>query len=347
MICALSRHVAKRPFLAVLPMLALLQGYVSALPEGIRKGAVRGWSDCYFLSNGRVTATICPQVGGRILQYQLGDDTVVAEQRQYDGKTLATHGKCFHPGGYQLDVLPYLDRKTPGYDDQRVGPWDVEVIGPHSLRLSSSRTSPLGFHLTKTLSMDRETGALTVAQTITNHSQKVVTFGLWDRTWTSGARYVFFPVRTERRFKAGWDFTANSKRWRDIPKIMDSGQYSLHEGLFVIDGKRSIHNAQIVAECDAGWMAWVKEDLLYVKRFPFDPDATYGFDGGANVSVFTGGIKLPIVEIEPSGPVQAIPPGESRTFRVVWELRRLGQSVRQVRDLVRLAEHIATPSPTE
>ena len=336
-----DRLIAPAP--SLLAALALLQGYASALPDGIGKGTARGWGDCYFLSNGRVTATICPQVGGRILQYQLGDDRVLAEQRQYDGKTLATHGKYFHPGGYQLDVLPYLDRKTPGYDDQRAGPWDVEVTGPYELRLSSSRTNPMGFHLTKTLSMDPETGALRVAQTITNHSKKAVTFGLWDRTWTSGARYVFFPVRTGRRFKAGWDFTENSKRWRDIPMIMASGQYSLHEGLFVVDGKRSIHNAQIVAECDAGWMAWAKNDLLYVKRFPFHPEATYGFDGGANVSVFTGGVKLPVIEIEPTGPVQAIPPGESRTLRVVWELRRLEQPVRHVHDLVRLAGQMATP----
>jgi len=337
--------IASAPSLLV--ALILLQSHDSALPEGIRKATVRGWSNCYILSNGRVTATTCPEVGGRILQYQLGDDKVLAEQRRHDGRTLATHGKYFHPGGYQLDVLPYLDRRTPGYDDQRAGPWGVEITGAYGMRLSSSRTNPLGFRLTKTLSMDRETGALTVAQTITNHSGKAITFGLWDRTWTSGAHYVFLPLRTGRRFKTGWGFTANSKRWRDIPTIMASGQYSLHEGLFVIDGKRALHNAQIVAECEAGWMAWVRDDLLYVKRFPFDAMAAYGFDGGANVSVFTGGIKLPVVEIEPSGPVQTIPPGESRTFRVVWELRRLKQPVRQIHDLTRLAGEIARPPPTK
>jgi len=76
------------------------------------------------------------------------------------------------------------------------------------------------------------------------------------------------------------------------------------------------------------------------------PEASYGFDGGANVSVFTGGADLPIIEIEPTGPVQAIPPGESRTFRVVWELRRLEQPVRDVRDLARIAREVVVDPGT-
>jgi hypothetical protein len=332
------RSIKSTMSITILSIFVLLQGCaLNGMPEGITMGTVRGWSDCYLISNGQVTATICPQVGGRILQYQLGKDRVFAEQRKFDGKILAPKEKPFHPGGYQLDVIPFVSRETPGYSELKAGPWAVEVLGPYQLRLSSSPTSPLGFHLTKTLTMDPKTGALTVDQTITNHSKSPIRFGLWDRTWTSGADYVFFPIRKKGQFKAGWDFTDNSKRWRDIPKIMKSDQFLEHDGLFIIDGKRNLHNAQMVAECPAGWMAWVKDNLLYVKRFAYEPKAAYGFDGG-NVSIFNGGTKLPIIEIEPTGPIQTIPPGESSTFRIVWELRQLKQPVRKVDDLRKTVE---------
>jgi len=65
-----------------------------------------------------------------------------------------------------------------------------------------------------------------------------------------------------------------------------------------------------------GWLAYVLDDVPFVKRAPFDLDATY-FDRGSSSECYCGPRFL---ELETPGPRSLVRPGECVTHREIWTL---------------------------
>lgn len=70
-----------------------------------------------------------------------------------------------------------------------------------------------------------------------------------------------------------------------------------------------------------GWIAYLSDDLLFIKKFDLIPDENYP-DGGCNFETFTNGEML---EIESLSPLKTLQPGESVTHTEHWALFSLDE----------------------
>lgn len=299
------------------------------------KATYHGWRNCCVISNGAVRAVICGDTGGRLICYALNGQNVLWEDERRHGDTNQTAGQAVFPGGYQLDVLPWIPKDTAGYAELWSGPAEVRITGDYGVEVHGSTDSPLGFSLSKAVTMDPKTGNLEVIQRVTNHSAQPQRLALWDRTWTVAPDYVFFPLHGRGVYENGWDFTENSKRWRDLKEILGSGQITVRDGIFIVDYKGL--DCQIVSDCEAGWLAWVRGTLMYVKRFGVAADATYPWEGGGNLSVYMSSAAKGMVELEPASPLYDLKPGETRSFTETWEVRRISAELRSAADVAEFA----------
>ena len=57
---------------------------------------------------------------------------------------------------------------------------------------------------------------------------------------------------------------------------------------------------------------------MFIKRFPYEPDAAYP-DFGCNFEVYTNG---DILELESLGPLQELRPGRQLTHTELWSLHK-------------------------
>ena len=79
------------------------------------------------------------------------------------------------------------------------------------------------------------------------------------------------------------------------------------------------HRPKFVMDAAKGWLAYIsKDDQLFIKTFPVEPEGYYGDVAGNNVSVWY--YKDKVVEIEPMSPWKTIPPGNCYSFTENWYL---------------------------
>ena len=65
-----------------------------------------------------------------------------------------------------------------------------------------------------------------------------------------------------------------------------------------------------------GWVAYARQGLLFVKRIPYDPKATYT-DHGSNTEVYT---EASFFEVESLGPLVKLAPGQTAMHKERWFL---------------------------
>jgi hypothetical protein len=100
---------------------------------------------------------------------------------------------------------------------------------------------------------------------------------------------------------------------------------------------RSIGPEQKVgADSDAGWIAYVRGTLLFVKYYPYDPEGTYT-DGGLSVAHY---YNERIAELEPISPEVKLPPSGEYVFPERWLLIRLDREPKTAEEAAELADRI-------
>jgi hypothetical protein len=72
--------------------------------------------------------------------------------------------------------------------------------------------------------------------------------------------------------------------------------------------------SKIGVDTAQGWVAYLLDTTLLLKRFPHHPAATYP-DGGSTIEVYS---SHEFIELEHLGPLTTIKPGESITFPEDW-----------------------------
>src|SRR5688572_32365151 len=113
-------------FLIPLFFASLTLPTIAALPEGVRMVKVLNYPDCFELSNSSTKVTICPTVGGRVLEYTWrGSNALYLDPKEI---------QWGQPGGPKepssagrLDIGPeYL---IPPHPKLWVGKWEAKATG--------------------------------------------------------------------------------------------------------------------------------------------------------------------------------------------------------------------------
>ncbi|MGV3774733.1 MAG: hypothetical protein ACO1QB_17670, partial [Verrucomicrobiales bacterium] len=303
-------------------------------PKGVKRNDYRGWNDSLLLKGKRVQAIVVPEIGGRITHYSYKGENIIFENRSSAGKSLLNTTNNFWVGGYQADIGPEL-KGIPEHKELWMGPHRYEGLRANTIKTISPIDKDLGIRIEKDIMMDPDAGEIGIVQRLHNVSEKPVSYCIWDRTLCKGGGFAFFPLNPRSKFPAGWAIRKTVEG-----KYVYDGASPLHAKVKVLDGvlvaKAEGDEAKIGADSDAGWIAYARGKLLFVKYFPYYRNASYT-DGGNSVELY---FNQEVAELEPLSPETKLQPGAFYEFPEKWMLIPLEKEVRSHEEARALVELI-------
>lgn len=282
-----------------------------------------GYAGAIELKLGSTRAILCPEVGGRVLEYSVdGQNMLYLDEKEQDWRPgiapLASAGR--------FDFGP--EQVVPKHPLLWSGAWTAEITGPHSARLVSQRDASSGVQLVREFTLEpndlepasaRTSGflgaTLVCKQTIANTGDAAVEYCHWGRSFSPGGGICLIPLGDHpSRFPAKYvmyeDDGINPKN--QDPMIRE------RDGFLEVLGPP--RKPKLGFDSYAGWLAYLTpNDRLFIKRFATFPDRVYNEVAGLTISVWypqSGGM----IELEPIGPRERLEPGQVASFTEAWSV---------------------------
>jgi hypothetical protein len=314
-----------------------------------------GWQGVH-LDNGVIRAVAVPDIGGRVLQFWLGDHAYLFVNHSLAG-LLFTPEENWGDGTIS-SWKNYGGNKTwpapQGWDgpDQWAGPPDpvldsgrfqVLAAEPDRVVVQSPPDPRTGLQITRELKLESGTARATMRRTMRNISQRRVRWSLWDvtqmecgtgRGTVRDGCWMTVPINPNSRFPGGYALQYGA---------VDNPQWRTEQpGIFGIEYTGEL--GKVGLDSQAGWVAFsdTHDEWAFVHQFPIQPDAAYP-DNGATVEVWTHGPGIAagvdfgqpqlhghFMEMEVLGPLVELAPGEEISADVIWAACRCPGPIRQV-----------------
>lgn len=298
---------------ALILLSSLHRPALSAEPvAGARVVKFYGYDDCIRLENATTRVTLCGAAGGRVLEYARNNVNALYLPSGDEGWTLSS-GK---PGGSmtagRFDIGP--EQTIAKHPQLWSGRWKSEITGPRSARLTSARNEATGVQLIRDFTLAEKSSRLECKQTIVNISRKTNEYCHWSRTFALGGGICVIPLTEPRRFPNGYVMYGPGPAINFRPEDPHIG---VRDGFLEITAAPKF--PKLGMDTHAGWFAYVmKNDLMFVKRFPTYPDRVYNEVAGLTMSIWYP--DRPMCELEPIGPRERLAPGQSASFTETWWL---------------------------
>jgi hypothetical protein len=316
----------------------------------VRRDSFRGWNACY-LENEYVRLVAVPDIGGRIMAYDLGPYSFLWVNADMAGKLFTpgenqgdgSLGAWKNYGGDKTWPAPQgwdTEQQWPGPPDPVLdsGRYSLERLAVEDDRAVIAMTSPpdprTGVQITRQFTLYPNSSRVRVDLTFTNITDHPIRWGIWDvvqlraeRAHPDGqlthesACVVTAPPNPDSVFPGGFNVMfgeADNSQWQVDPVT----------GLFTAPYHWEI--GKVGLDSPAGWIALnnAAAGYSFVEQFTYQPGAEYP-DGGATVEVWTVGagqvgnfdfVANPSYQMETEvlGPLTAISPGERTSLSVLW-----------------------------
>ncbi|KAA9356944.1 DUF4380 domain-containing protein [Larkinella humicola] len=253
----------------------------------------------YRIQLANLALEINPETGGLITALTI------------DGANFLT-GKDVHPDFWGSTFWPspqsdWGNTPPPELDHQ---PYAVSVDN-NRVTLVSQKAATLGDVVTKEISGNEPNRSFTIRYTITNGSDQPRRVAPWEVTRVHPGGLTFYP-------------SGSDNRWGNIAGLAED-----LEGITWFQHQKtaypSLHN-KFFADGSEGWLAQVKDGILFVKKFP-EITANEAAPSEAEIEIYTNQAGT-YVEIEQQGRWQELQPGASLTWEVSWFLRRLPDGIK-------------------
>lgn len=288
---------------ALLPLHA--QIHMEKIPYG-------GWSNCIRLANGQIELVATTDVGPRILRLaRPGGPNLFKEWPDQLGKTGGEEWRIY--GGHRLWHAPEVRPRTYAPDND---PVEVNWDG-RRLRLTQRVEAGTGLQKELEVALSTNQPAVTVTHRLYNRSLWDIEVASWALTVCQGPGRAIVPQEppvphSERllpvRTMTLWGYTD-----------MQDPRYTWGTRFVQLRSDPDRRTSQKVGFMNTqGWAAFAREDEVFLKRFAFDPRATYT-DLGCNTEIYTNGDML---ELETLGPLTRLAPGAAVEHVERWYLFR-------------------------
>lgn len=283
--------------------------------QAIRVVKYHGYEQAVEISQGTTRVVLCPQVGGRVLEFSANGKQALylseEEQAWKPGmKPQATAGRFDY--GPELTTIPHPQLWS--------GEWTSETIGPLSVRLTSPRDEKAGIQLFRDFTLakaepdSQQSPRLMCRQTIVNISQEVREVCHWGRSFSPGGGICLVPLAGQSRFPSKYAMYEESA----IINVRNTDE-NIRERDGFLEILAPPRKPKLGFDSYAGWLAYLMPgDVLFVKRFATFPNRVYNEAAGLTLSVwYPPGARI---ELEPIGPREVLRPGEQATFEEDWFL---------------------------
>jgi hypothetical protein len=383
--------------LRILPFLGMLAAMPIALSLGQTKGVAapvhsdtfparletanyKGWN-AYRLTNGLVTLTVVPDIGGRAIQLQIGEKELFFVNPVFAGKVLpesqnnpkagfANYGgdKIWPaPEGWLSDEewpsIPYfvLDGSRFQADVLTNTPQEV------ALRVTSPGDPRTGIQFARTYHVYSATTRVRVDEVMRNVSRRQIRWGMWHLVQHDAADitdpskpnpnfYMFVPLNPHSIYPEGYNHMYGDAR---------HPSYDVVEGGKLLRAHYLYRVGKIGVDSNGGWYAVVngQKQTCFVETFKYFPGEEYpdnasveAWNDGPGVihrDPFDQALKddpkeTPyFFESEIMSPFITLEPGEERLFTVEWAVTNSQTRIAENRWIGDVSEPLkALPSGT-
>lgn len=268
--------------------------------------------ECVKIENGIVELFVTKDFGPRIICYRKIGGKNIFGNLDDDSFVETELGKWKHYGGHRLWCSPEL---KPGVYCPDNDPVDHESIGRSTVRFISSVKDITGVRKEIYVSLDRDSCGVTVTHTITNMGLLPIEVAPWAITIMDGGGVAIVPQEPFAKHSECVQPVRPMVMW-SYTDLSDS-RYKIGKKYIQLASDPTINEPQKFGVMDKqGWVAYSKDQQLFVKRFSYDKSYIYP-DYGCNVEVYSCGNML---ELETLGQLTILKPGESSTHVERWFL---------------------------
>lgn len=267
-----------------------------------------GWQNCYRLS-GAFELIVTADVGPRIISMSFSGESNQFFVADADlGLTGGDNWRIY--GGHRLWHAPEIPQRTYLPDN---APVDVQTDNESiTFTMSEAATG-----IEKSIKIVMHSDHTHVHHTMTNNGLWSVELSIWalSAMKVGGTGILPLPPRGPHHLNllpntplVFWAYT----------NLTDPRWTLGHEFILLRQDPTQAGPQKIGAPVPAGWIAYLNEGTLFVKRFTPDPQAVYP-DMGCQIEMFT---NEGMFELETLSPLYRLNPGESRTHTEIWSLHR-------------------------
>lgn len=292
-----------------------------------------GW-DSNILYSPFARLDVVPDLGGKIMGYELRGTQLLWHDTTREGELYSNEGygfgeSFFNPGGAKVWPAPQGwsgSGEWPGPPDNVLdgSPYEVEytdstivVIGPEDT--ADGRT---GLQYRHTYSFEKSSSKVNLDLTMTNVSDRTVSWGLWHLATVpvNESVTVYVPVK--------------DGDWHVIYGEKDNPQWQgVTDGIFQATYQQKV--GKVGMKVTDGWAAWydAEKELVYALIFPVSKGRTYP-DNGSNFEIWANGAgtikangqdvayeyspETANMELEVMGPIERMSPGDTKALNVQW-----------------------------
>jgi hypothetical protein len=275
----------------------------------VEKVAWHNLPNCLKLSNDDAELIVTTDIGPRIVHYALakgenilgGSPGVLDKPNQWQLWA-----------GHRIWIGPEHPVRSYGPDN---GPIGHMPEGPRSVKLIQPVEPTTHVQKELVVTLDERGPGVTVEHRLTNRGTAPTELATWGLTIMNGNGTAILPQEPFKRHEDEflparplvlWHYTdLSDPRWQHGPRFLR------------LTGDASKSTPQKVGIMNkVGWVAYARQGLLFVKRIPYDPKATYT-DHGSNTEVYT---EAAFFEVESLGPLVTLAPGQTAMHKERWFL---------------------------
>ena len=275
----------------------------------VEKIEYHGWPNCQKISNDLVEMIVTADVGPRIIYFGFkGGENQMYENPADIG---VTGGDTWHSyGGHRLWHAPEDVVRTYAPDNH---PVQVKIL-KDGAKLTCT-TEPTGIQKVVEIHLSETEAKVKVNHTLINHNLWTVPLAVWALTVMRQGGKVIAPHsprvgHDESLLPNGmfalWGYTK-----------MDDPRWTWGEKYFFLRQDSSMKTNQKLGSRNVnGWAAYQRKDVVFIKKFGFNPALTYP-DFGCNFETYT---DPNILEVETLGPLVQLEPGKKAEHLEEWSL---------------------------
>lgn len=326
------------------------QGQTEPSPFLVRQTNFHGWR-AVSLSNGLIRLVAVPDIGGRIMAYDLDQYPFLYVDRVLAGKLFSAEENL--GDGSLAAWKNYGGDKTwpapQGWDDESQwhgppdpvldsGRYTLDASGSDSqsafFRMVSPEDDPTGLQITRQARIYPQSTRVDLELSFTNISERLIRWSIWDvvqlraerelpdgrLTYEPGCA-VTTPLNTSSKFPGGFNVMfgePDNQQWGVDPEY----------GIFIGEYRWEI--GKVGVDSPGGWIAFANSATghAFTERFEYFLEGEYP-DEGVSVECWTVGkgrvanldyekSDIYLMETEVLSPLYEFKPGESKSFNIEW-----------------------------
>lgn len=327
----------------------------------------KGWNVSLF-SNKWLHLFVAPQLGGRIIQFQMaGHDfffvNPVLAGTEPDETRLGKNGAWLNYGGEKVWPAPQgwdSPNQWPGPPDPVLdgGEYSItrDLSSENTFLLKSSFDPYTGLQIERSITMSENSSEVTIKARFKNHCNSLRQWSVWPvcqmntAEISNGKKYqIICPVNPKSKFENGF---------KVMHGLVNSPQFNVNEnGNLVVDYQYLV--GKVGLDANSNWVAYHDKSTgkVFILKFSFEEDKDYPDD--TSVQVWTQGrgiifsrnkitefrndesVNPPYMEMELLSPLHSIQPGEKTEF----EYRMLSTTIPLDSGITTIKDSVVVSSP--